>query len=163
MTDAKITQQDLDAILKLIESAEHVAEFHLKYGDLEVSLSRSARGNRGTIAAALHSRRRGAGEPNREPKAPAAPKKAEAVVPPGMVAIKSPMVGTFYRAPSPGAKPFVEVGQKVEPDSVVCIIEVMKLMNSIPAGVNGTIRQILVNDAQPVQFAQVLIVIEPDK
>ena len=156
MTDAKITQQDLDAILKLIESAEHVAEFHLKYGDLEVSLSRSAAPSRPLSTPAAETPR---GEP--EPKAAAAPKKAEAVVPPGMVAIKSPMVGTFYRAPSPGAKPFVEIGQKVEPDSVVCIIEVMKLMNSIPAGVSGTIRQILVNDAQPVGFAQVLIVIEP--
>jgi acetyl-CoA carboxylase biotin carboxyl carrier protein len=162
MTDAKITQQDLDAILKLIESAEHVAEFHLKYGDLEVSLSRSAapaaQPSRPLSAPAAETPR---GEP--EPKAAAAPKKAQAVVPPGMVAIKSPMVGTFYRAPSPGAKPFVEIGQKVDPGSVVCIIEVMKLMNSIPAGVSGTIRQILVNDAQPVQFAQVLIVIEPAK
>jgi acetyl-CoA carboxylase biotin carboxyl carrier protein len=69
------------------------------------------------------------------------------------------MVGTFYRAPEPGAHPFVEVGQRVEADTVVCIIEVMKLMNSIPAGCAGVVTHILVEDAQPVEYGQVLVVI----
>ena len=100
------------------------------------------------------------------PAAPAGTAKTGAAkaagVPPGMVAIKAPMVGTFYRASAPGAAPFVEVGQKVTPDSVVCIIEVMKLMSSISAGVAGSVKEIRVADSEPVQFGQVLIVIEPD-
>ena len=70
------------------------------------------------------------------------------------------MVGTFYRAPEPGAKPFVDVGQKVTPETTVCIIEVMKLMNSVTAGVRGTVLQILVGDSQPVELGQALVVIE---
>ena len=72
------------------------------------------------------------------------------------------MVGTFYRAPEPGAKPFVEVGQSVEPGAIVCIVEVMKLMNSVAAGVHGTVLQVLVSDAAPVQAGQPLIVLQPD-
>ena len=71
------------------------------------------------------------------------------------------MVGTFYRAPAPGAPPFVEVGQAVKPDAVVGIIEVMKLMNSISADVHGTVAQILVGDAALVEAGQALIVIQP--
>ena len=71
------------------------------------------------------------------------------------------MVGTFYRAPVPGERPFVETGQVVEAETTVCIIEVMKLMNSIPAAVRGVVREILVADAQAVQYGQPLIVIEP--
>ena len=72
------------------------------------------------------------------------------------------MVGTFYRAPQPGAPAFVEVGQAVKPDSVVGIIEVMKLMNSITADVHGTIEQILVGDASQVEAGQPIIVIRPN-
>ena len=71
------------------------------------------------------------------------------------------MVGTFYRAPAPGAPPFVEVGAKVEPDDVVCIIEVMKLMNSIRAGRRGRVVEILAENAELVEYGQPLIVIEP--
>jgi acetyl-CoA carboxylase biotin carboxyl carrier protein len=79
-----------------------------------------------------------------------------------MAAVKAPMVGTFYRAPSPGAPPFVEVGDRVQPDSVVCIIEVMKLMNTIHAETAGIVREIRVENSQPVEFGQVLLVIEPE-
>lgn len=72
------------------------------------------------------------------------------------------MVGTFYRAAAPGAAPFVEVGSRVQPDTVVGIIEVMKLMNSLAAGAAGTVQRILVSDSQPVGFGDVLIVIDPD-
>jgi len=81
--------------------------------------------------------------------------------PPGAVIITSPMVGTFYRAPEPGAQPFVEVGQLVEASSTVCIIEVMKLINSIPAGHKGVVTHILVQDGEPVEYGQHLMVIEP--
>ena len=77
------------------------------------------------------------------------------------VLIKSPMVGTFYRAPEPGAPPFVDIGQQVEVETTVCIIEVMKLMNSIPAGARGVVTQIQAADGDPVEYGQILMVIDP--
>ena len=75
--------------------------------------------------------------------------------------VKSPMVGTFYRAPSPEAPAFVEVGQTVEIGQVVCIVEAMKLMNEIKSEVRGKVAEILVENAQPVEFGQTLFVVEP--
>ena len=77
------------------------------------------------------------------------------------VEIRAPMVGTFYRAPSPEAAPYVEIGQEIEPGQVVCVIEAMKLMNEIKAEVKGKIVDIQVDNAEPVEFGQVLFVIEP--
>jgi acetyl-CoA carboxylase biotin carboxyl carrier protein len=71
------------------------------------------------------------------------------------------MLGTFYRAPAPGEPPFVDVGARVEPDTIVCIIEVMKMMNSVPAGVVGTIAEVHVENAQPVEYGQPLFRVEP--
>jgi acetyl-CoA carboxylase biotin carboxyl carrier protein len=156
MSESKLTQQDVQEILKLFEAAEHVAEFRMKYGDVEVRVSRS--GGTEAVSGQVVS---GEAAPAAAP-APAARKgKPAQSVPQGMAAVKSPMVGTFYRAPSPGAPPFVEVGQKVQSDTVVCIIEVMKLMNSIPAGTRGVVTHVLVEDGDPVEFGQVLLVIEP--
>ena len=73
--------------------------------------------------------------------------------------VNSPMVGTFYRAPSPGAKPFVDVGSRVKAGDTVCIIEAMKLLNEIEAETDGVIREILVENGQPVEFGQPLFVI----
>jgi len=77
------------------------------------------------------------------------------------VEIKAPMVGTFYRAPSPEAPPYVEAGQVVEPGQVVCIIEAMKLMNEIKSEIRGTIVEVLVENAEPVEFGQSMFIIEP--
>ena len=74
--------------------------------------------------------------------------------------LTSPMVGTFYKAPSPDAKPFVEVGQTIKEGDVVCIVEAMKLMNQIEAEVSGKIVEICVQDGQPVEFGQVLMYVE---
>ena len=79
----------------------------------------------------------------------------------GELEIKSPMIGTFYRAPSPEAANYVEVGSEVNADSVVCIIEAMKVMNEIKAEVKGIITQILVENAKPVEFGQPLFKIRP--
>ncbi len=79
----------------------------------------------------------------------------------GLVTIASPMLGTFYRAEGPGEPPFVEVGSHVEPDTIVCIIEVMKMMNSVPAGVSGTIVEILPDNAQLVEYGQPLFRVRP--
>ncbi|PIP18878.1 MAG: acetyl-CoA carboxylase, biotin carboxyl carrier protein [Candidatus Omnitrophica bacterium CG08_land_8_20_14_0_20_41_16] len=77
------------------------------------------------------------------------------------VEMKSPMVGTFYRAPSPEAPPYVEVGQNVEPGQVVCIIEAMKLMNEIKSEIRGKILEVLVDNAEPIEFGQPIFLIEP--
>ena len=79
----------------------------------------------------------------------------------GLLTIEAPMLGTFYRAPGPGEAPFVELGSTVEPETVVCIIEVMKMMNSIPAGVSGRLVEICVENAAPVEYAQPLFRVEP--
>ena len=165
-----LTYDDLLQIVELIKSAEAFSEFHLKIGDIELDLRKS---------------RPGAASPSSPAVAPS-PAAVEAVkvekpvridndfpepapyvrelpndIPAGSVVINSPMVGTFYRSPEPGAKPFVEVGQQVSPETTVCIIEVMKLMNSLPAGVAGRVTHVLLNDAQPVEMGQALIIIDP--
>ena len=91
-----------------------------------------------------------------QPLAAAAPETA--AEPQGYV-LKSPMVGTFYRSSSPGGKPFVDVGQTVKTDETVCIIEAMKLLNEIEAGAEGVIQQILVENGQPVEYGQPLMLI----
>jgi acetyl-CoA carboxylase biotin carboxyl carrier protein len=94
--------------------------------------------------------RRGGGEPAAAP-APA----------PGLLEIKSPMVGTFYAAPEPGAEPYVKVGTRVTPGQVVCIIEAMKIMNEIESEMQGTIKEVCLESAQPVEFGQTLFRVDP--
>lgn len=160
-----LTYDDLLQIVELIKSAESFSEFHLKVGDIELDLRKVAAGAAAAAPASV---------PPADPTTPApaaAPSAAPAASPvrarpapeiaADAIAIKSPMVGTFYTSPEPGAKPFVEVGQAVNPDTTVCIIEVMKLMNSIPAGCKGTVTHVLVDDAEPVDAGEVLIIIKP--
>ncbi|MBD3285609.1 acetyl-CoA carboxylase biotin carboxyl carrier protein, partial [candidate division WOR-3 bacterium] len=78
-----------------------------------------------------------------------------------LIAIKSPMIGTFYRAPAPDAPPYVEVGDTVKPGTVVCIVEAMKLMNEIESDISGKVAEILVENETPVEFGQELFLIEP--
>ncbi|MFN0161006.1 MAG: acetyl-CoA carboxylase biotin carboxyl carrier protein [Burkholderiales bacterium] len=96
--------------------------------------------------------------------APAAPEKDRTLPAPSEeasgFAVKSPMVGTFYRAGSPGAKPFVDIGSSVKEGDTVCIIEAMKLLNEIQAEKSGVIKQVLVENGQPVEYGQTLFVIE---
>jgi acetyl-CoA carboxylase biotin carboxyl carrier protein len=94
------------------------------------------------------------------PAAAAEPPEAEAEPDHGIV-IKSPIVGVYYAAPGPDKPPFVEVGQEIDENTVICIIEAMKVMNEIKAEVNGTVREILIENSQSVEFGQPLMVIEP--
>ena len=82
-------------------------------------------------------------------------------VPSTDIEIKSPMIGTFYRSPSPEAGSYVEIGSEVNPDTVVCIIEAMKVMNEIKAEVKGVITQIVVENAKPVEFGQPMFKVRP--
>jgi acetyl-CoA carboxylase biotin carboxyl carrier protein len=170
-----LTYDDLLQIVELIKSAEAFSEFHLKIGDIELDLRKSRPGVSNPSAASIASH---AAAPLPAPvEAPSvdavriqnefpepAPYLAElpSDIAAGSVVIKSPMVGTFYRSPEPGAKAFVEVGQAVSAETTVCIIEVMKLMNSLPAGTQGRVTHVLVDDAQPVDMGQALIIIDPN-
>ena len=93
-----------------------------------------------------------------EPTAPAPAEKTDD----GLHEVLSPMVGTFYRAASPEADPFVSEGDRIESGQTLCIIEAMKIMNEIPAGIQGEVVEILVGDAQPVEYNQALFKIRPD-
>jgi acetyl-CoA carboxylase biotin carboxyl carrier protein len=101
----------------------------------------------------LHVVRGDAPAAHQEPP-PAAPRD-------GLLTIESPMLGTFYRAEAPGAKPFVEVGTRIEPDTIVCIIEVMKMMNSVPAGLAGTVVEVCPENAQLVEYGAPLFRVQP--
>ena len=93
------------------------------------------------------------------PAAPVAPVPAAPAVPAGHV-VKSPMVGTFYRSPSPGAKPFVEIGSQIKEGETICIIEAMKILNEIEADKSGTVVQMLSDNGEAVEYGQPLFVIE---
>jgi len=95
--------------------------------------------------------------PETEREAPARPPAV-----PALKEIRSPMVGTFYKAPEPGAESYVRVGSRVAPGQTVCIIEAMKIMNEIEAEIAGTVREISVEDGQPVEFGQVLFRVDPN-
>ena len=99
-----------------------------------------------------------AAAPEAEREAPARPQPAA----PALKEIRSPMVGTFYKAPEPGAESYVRVGSRVTPGQTVCIIEAMKIMNEIEAEIAGTVREISVEDGQPVEFGQVLFRVDPN-
>jgi acetyl-CoA carboxylase biotin carboxyl carrier protein len=94
----------------------------------------------------------GEGEVSVKPEAPK----------PAPLEVKSPMVGTFYKAPEPGAKAYVSVGDRVSKGQIVCIIEAMKIMNEIESEYSGVVREILVQDAQPVEYGQVLFRVDPN-
>jgi acetyl-CoA carboxylase biotin carboxyl carrier protein len=156
--------EDLLAIARLIESGSRFSEFRLRSGDIEVEVKR---GNGVAQQTLPPPPPKGGGEFGAPAVAPAAATQQSAGaqsqpdLPPGTHLIKSPMVGTFYRSPEPGAKPFVEPGTKVKRDTIVCIIEVMKLMNSVEAGVEGTVIHVFAENAAMVEHDQPLIAIRP--
>lgn len=153
---------DIRKVKKLIELLEesNIDELEIKEGEESVRISRNS-GN--AVAPAQYYAQPA---PMAAPVA-AAPAAAPAAAEPAPAAekeisghvIKSPMVGTFYRSPSPGSPSFVEVGQHVKAGDVVCIVEAMKMMNQIEADKSGVVEAILVDDAQPVEFDQPLITI----
>lgn len=150
---------DIRKIKKLIELLEEsdVEELEIKEGDDAVRISRrrqvEAYAAPAPVAAPIQaSAPAAAAEPAAEARKPAEEK------PQGHL-VRSPMVGTFYRSPSPTASPFIEVGQTVKAGDVLCIVEAMKMMNQIEADKSGTVAEILADNGQPVEFDQPLIVI----
>lgn len=170
MSERDLSYKDLLEIIQLVESSPEFSEFKLEYGDIKIHLRKNSAeltSQYESFGSEALSSTKEAPQMIEQAILPAEQQTAikktlVSSVPEGMVGIKSPMVGSFYRSPEPGAPPFVEVGSIVNPESVVCIIEVMKLMNSLPAGVSGTITDILVSDGDPVEYGQVLILIKPN-
>lgn len=155
--------KDIKAVIDLMKK-NSISEFELERQEFKIRLKRSTNGGHGLDEGAapayvpqqvLHPQLL-PGTPLAQP-APAAPQAASS----NEVEIKSPMVGTFYRAPSPEAANYVEIGAEVHPDTVVCIIEAMKVMNEIKAEVRGVITHLLVDNAKPVEFGQPLFKIRP--
>ncbi|MDZ7661012.1 acetyl-CoA carboxylase biotin carboxyl carrier protein [Thiohalophilus sp.] len=148
---------DIRKVKKLIELLEEsgIAEIEIKEGEESVRISRSGP-NAPMMAPAPQPAP--AAAPAAAPAPAAEESGGEAALPEGHV-VKSPMVGTLYRAPSPGATPFVEVGQQVNVGDTLCIIEAMKLLNQIEADKGGTIKAILVENGQPVEYDEPLFVI----
>ncbi|WP_191602915.1 acetyl-CoA carboxylase biotin carboxyl carrier protein [Marinomonas algicola] len=145
---------DIRKIKKLIELIEEsdIYEIEIKEGEECVRINRGG-------APVQYAAAPVAAAPATAPAA--APVVAEASAPAEVVGhvVPSPMVGTYYRSSAPGAKPFIEVGQKVKVGDTICIVEAMKMMNQIEADKAGTIGAILVEDGQPVEFDQPLITI----
>lgn len=147
---------DIRKVKKLIELLEEsaVSEIEIKEGEDSVRISR------GIIApVAIPQQVPMAAAPVPAAAVPAVVAAPEPALPAGTV-VESPMVGTFYRSSSPGAKSFVEVGQSVNVGDTLCIIEAMKILNQIEAEMSGIVRAVLVENGQPVEYGEPLIVIE---
>ncbi|MDE2572857.1 MAG: acetyl-CoA carboxylase biotin carboxyl carrier protein [bacterium] len=156
-----MSHEDVRSILQAIGNAT-VDEFRLETGDLKIVIRK--RGAAGNASPSSESQGATTDDPVAEAPEAASAKPARPArpdLPSSGVAVKAPMLGVFYRSPAPGAPPFVEVGGIVSEQDTLCIIEVMKLMNSIKAGARGRIAAILVDDAAMVEYDQPLMIIEP--
>jgi len=154
---------DLRKLKKLIDLVQEsgIGEIEITEGEEKVRISRQAPGGPPMLMASPGVVQPMAfGGPSQGMPAPGEAAAAPAPPEPKGHSLKSPMVGTFYRAPSPGAPSFVEVGPTVSKGQTICIIEAMKLLNEIESDVSGTIKAILVENGQPVEYGQPLFVIE---
>jgi acetyl-CoA carboxylase biotin carboxyl carrier protein len=154
---------DLRKLKKLIDLVQEsgIAELEITEGEERVRIARGGAVSVTPLAdGVLPVAAIPAGAAVQPPAAPVASAAAAAAdaAPEGHV-VKSPMVGTFYRAPSPDAKPFVEVGGTVKAGETICVLEAMKLMNEIEADASGTVKAILVENGQPVEYGQALFII----
>ena len=151
--------KDIKAIIDLMKK-NSITEFELERQDSKIRLKRGANGGTPIIQ---YDEPVPAGVVPALPSVAVAPPLATASPPvaTGEVEIKSPMIGTFYRAPSPEAASYVEIGTEINPETVVCIVEAMKVMNEIKAEVKGVITQVLVENAKPVEFGQPLFKVRP--
>lgn len=165
----ELSEDDVLHILKLIDESKF-DYFQLEVGELKITVSKGEPipiAGVSQPAAVIPA-------PTAAPASAAAPKPATvaapsaaaptpkvAVIPDGMTAITAPLLGTFYVAPEPGAPPFVKVGQQVTEDTTCGLIEVMKVFNSVRAGVKGTIVEAVVQNGQFVEFGQTLFIVKP--
>jgi len=142
-----LTHDDVQRLLQLLD-ASHFDEMRLEIGDIKLNLRR---GNALPVASETAAPAPAASAPaDQTPAAAAAPAD-------GLVDIRAPLLGNFYLAPKPGAEPFVRPGAQIEEDTVIGIIEVMKLMNPVPAGLRGEIVEVRARDGQFVEYGQLLM------
>ena len=171
MTDQRFDFQDLLQLVELMKSTSQFSEFKLRAGGIELELRRGPGATStptttdvapapptASSPAPLTAQAPAAANETRPQAHARQPARAHAV---GHTLVKAPMVGTVYLAPEPDAEPFVTAGQSVQAGTQVCIVEVMKLMNSVTAGCDGVVAEILVGDAESVEFGQTLFVIAP--
>ena len=148
----ELTDEDLREILELIDSSKF-DYFEIEYRGLKLTVSKTPVSAPARTAAPATA---AAPEP-----APGPRKHRE--IPDGLAAIPAPMVGVFYPAPEPGAPPFVSPGDRVEPDTTVGLIEVMKVFTAVTAGIGGTIEEALAADARGVEYGEPLFLVRPDE
>jgi acetyl-CoA carboxylase biotin carboxyl carrier protein len=146
---------DLRKLKKLIDLVEEsgIAELEVTEGEEKVRIVKSGRPTSDTAVMLAAPAATAAAAPAAPAPVPAAPAQPEGLE------LKSPMVGTFYRSASPGAKPFVEIGDTVKKGQTVCIIEAMKLMNEIEADHDGVVKAVMVENGQPVEYGEPLLII----
>jgi len=164
----KVSERDVEALIELFDRSDW-RELHVvgEGIDLFVSKDPKARRPEARLARGISPARVDSAPPANVPVAvpaatPLGAPQPKADVPANWVAVRAPCLGTFYRTPKPGAPPLVSLDQRVAPDTEMCLIEVMKLFTTVRAGVTGTVRQVLVADAELVEFQQPLFYIEPD-
>ncbi len=160
----ELTEDEVLEILKMVEDSSF-DYFQVELGDLKLTVAKG-----GYVPASAEQAPAPAATPPpaaASPPAPAAepePASAEsAAVPEGLVAITAPMVGTFYVAPDPESPSFVEVGGRVDEDTTVALIEVMKVFSAVRSGVSGIIEQVLVPNAGSIEYGQALFLVRPDE
>lgn len=162
MKDVK--PEDVEALIEVFDQSDW-SELRIASDNFQLYLSKdAAQRDRYRVAAAGSAAPAVAIAPQRAAGAAvqhATATSSDVAIPEGMVVVRAPSLGTFYQSPKPGAQAFVAVGQRVEPDTEICIIEVMKLFTAVRAGVSGIVRRMLVTDAQMVEFDQPLFLIEP--
>jgi acetyl-CoA carboxylase biotin carboxyl carrier protein len=146
-----LSDDDVREILRIIDESD-LTELRIDTDGFSLYV---VKGDRGAAASPPPARESPPAAP--EPGRPDTPAAADD----GATTIAAPILGTFYRAEAPGKPPFVEVGSKVEPDTIVCIIEVMKMMNSVPAGVSGTVAEVIAENARLVEYGEPLFRVEP--
>lgn len=147
-----LTAADVDRIIALLD-ASHFDRLSLEIGDLKLDLARSGAAPAPPKPAAVTS----------EFVAPPPPIATPVVREPGLVEVTSPLLGIYYRAPRPGEPPFVEIGARVEPETIIGIIEVMKLMNTARAGVTGEVVEIVARNGELVEHGELLLLVRPDR
>lgn len=157
--------KDIKAIIDLMKK-NSISEFELERQEFKIKLKRGTVAGSEDFPAPVYMPQVAALPPAHVSSSPSGTSVPQAVAPAAAsvsneIEIKSPMIGTFYRSPSPEAGSYVEVGAEVNPDTVVCIIEAMKVMNEIKAEVKGVITQILVENAKPVEFGQPMFKVRP--
>ena len=157
-----LSHTDVRRILEILDSAAHLESLDVTVGDFELH----ARKPGASSALVERTTPRQAARPASQSESPAGAAPADAPealveVPEGLVAVRAPMVGTFYLRPSPDQPPFVTVGSTVQADDTVCLVEVMKMFNSVKAGITGTVERIVIENGKPVQHDQIVLLIKP--